>query len=478
MKKPVKPKAVSKVKRSSPTSIARSSKCMHYWFLECHGDPDLKTEPDDGLQFLFDRGLAHESAMIETLSEYHEPVWDGKDWSVGYKSTVKLMRDGVPWIYQGVLRSDRLAGLPDLLQRMDSPSNLGDHSYRPVDIKGHKAITDKDCIQLQAYASLLEPILGYRVGQGAIWLNTGEIKSVDLNNGYDEFLEIMDEMASVYQRATATTSIRCSECGICHWRTFCKDEWGISKSISLLPGVAGKTAMKFHNAGFESWEDLAESTSEEVAERLGINPTTARKHWLHAVARNTKQPQSIRPCSFPKNVPVHFYDIETYGGITYLHGNIRIFKNEREEKQFLAKHPSEEENAWHQYLDYLAVDDEAIIYCWSTYEYGFVNSLWNKYGGNEDGYRLLRDNLIDQCKFTKDHFALPTSSYNIKEVAPVFGFHWDAEDAGGLNSESWYREWLATNDENILRKILRYNLDDVVAMEVIDRSLKTIKKIT
>jgi predicted RecB family nuclease len=57
-------------------------------------------------------------------------------------------------------------------------------------------------------------------------------------------------------------------------------------------------------------------------------------------------------------------------------------------------------------------------------------------------------------------------------VAPYFGFHWHAEDAGGLNSEAWYKEWLGTGDGAILDKILRYNLDDVVAMEEIDRALR------
>ena len=81
--------------------------------------------------------------------------------------------------------------------------------------------------------------------------------------------------------------------------------------------------------------------------------------------------------------------------------------------------------------------------------------------------------MRDQCAFTKQHFALPVSSYSIKVVAPTFGFHWTAEDAGGLNSESWYKDWLEKGDEAVLRKILRYNLDDVLAMEVIDKALRS-----
>ena len=51
-----------------------------------------------------------------------------------------------------------------------------------------------------------------------------------------------------------------------------------------------------------------------------------------------------------------------------------------------------------------------------------------------------------------------------------------AEDAGGLNCESWYRDWLETKDDNLYRKIIEYNLDDVRAMEVIDSALKKLTK--
>jgi len=90
------------------------------------------------------------------------------------------------------------------------------------------------------------------------------------------------------------------------------------------------------------------------------------------------------------------------------------------------------------------------------------------YGGNPLGWHQLGKNLVDQCRFVKGHFALPVFSYGIKQVAPVFGFAWSADDAGGLNSEAWYKEWLESGNE----EILRYNLDDVLAMEVIDQALR------
>ena len=40
--------------------------------------------------------------------------------------------------------------------------------------------------------------------------------------------------------------------------------------------------------------------------------------------------------------------------------------------------------------------------------------------------------------------------------------------------QAWYAEWLATGEERILQKILRYNLDDVRAMAVVDDGLRAL----
>ena len=57
-------------------------------------------------------------------------------------------------------------------------------------------------------------------------------------------------------------------------------------------------------------------------------------------------------------------------------------------------------------------------------------------------------------------------------MAPLFGFTWQAEDAGGLNSELWYEEWLKSGAPALRDKLREYNLDDVRAMERIHERLR------
>ena len=70
-----------------------------------------------------------------------------------------------------------------------------------------------------------------------------------------------------------------------------------------------------------------------------------------------------------------------------------------------------------------------------------------------------------------DSLIWPTDSLGLKKVAPLAGFSWRDEDAGGDNSILWYEIVVTTTDESQRRemseKLLRYNEDDVLATKVL-----------
>jgi uncharacterized protein len=367
-----------------------------------------------------------------------------------------------------------MVGFPDLLKKSEGHSTLGKFTYVPIDIKGHKSVTKKDEYQLQGYGKLLKPILGHELDWGGIWLNTGETEDVDLNSFKNDFQILFETMQSIQEGKEQTEGFRCSECGICGWVDYCFEIWKSNHSCCLVYGITGGTSEKYYGADYRTFEDIAISTPEEISERTGRNIDSAKKTHLLARAWAENSPLLIEPVRFPYDIPIHFWDIETFGSTTYLHGNIRVYKGQREVSQFFADSPKEEKKVWHEFLEYLSKDKKALVYNWADYERSFAVSLWEKYGGNPNGYKHLEHNMHDQCAFFRTHFALPVYSYSIKTVAPVFGFEWRADDAGGLNSESWYDDWLKTGNENIKNKILEYNEDDVIAMEVIDKKLREI----
>lgn len=238
-----------------------------------------------------------------------------------------------------------------------------------------------------------------------------------------------------------------------------------ASELELVRGLSKRDIAKLASIGVESCCALAGMDAEELVARLKWTPNKAWNIVLHARAIRDNKVYVKRVPSLP-NCVIYFYDVETFGGVTYLHGIIKLSREEREEHSFLAKMPREECEIWNDFLEFIAREENpCVIYSWTNYEWQCVSALWEKYGGNKKGWELLKNNLTDQYLLIRDHFALPTRSYGLKSVAPIFGFDWHTPEPSGLKAEQWYRSWLETGDRRLLDEIVTYNLDDVRAME-------------
>lgn len=453
------------MKMIDPETVASASRCLHRWYLDCHGDPGRRGAVP---------AASEEPARrrVQWLTDLVEPIWDGEDPEAGVRTTLQLMGKGHAYVFRGHLAREGMRGRPDLLRRAEGASALGDFTYLPVLIRDEgDRVEKRDVYELLCLAHLLEGALGARPGRGEVWLPRGRVAPVELSPSSADFDALLADMDRVRRGEVVTEGYRCGECARCPWAAHCSSVWEQLSHVCLLRGVTAESVPRFRDAGFSSWKAVAAAGPEKLAEHVGLAPEKARDVWLHARAWSTGRPQARARAEPPEDVPLHFYDIETYAGRTYLHGVVRLFKGGRSEKQFFAAHPGREREAWRAFLDYLAADERAVVYSWTDYERGFVRELWERYRGNPAGWRHLERNLIDQCRFVKDHFALPTASYSLKKVAPLFGFRWATPGATGLLAQAWYREWLETADEVVLSRLLRYNRDDVAAMEVIHRAL-------
>lgn len=77
----------------------------------------------------------------------------------------------------------------------------------------------------------------------------------------------------------------------------------------------------------------------------------------------------------------------------------------------------------------------------------------------------LEPYFFDLYKFVKEHF-IGVYGLSIKHVAPVFGFEWRDDDAGGANSQVWIVEARGAQGHEksqLAQRLLDYNEDDVEA---------------
>ena len=117
------------------------------------------------------------------------------------------------------------------------------------------------------------------------------------------------------------------------------------------------------------------------------------------------------------------------------------------------------------------------FYCYTDAENSRMHEIarrWPDFPGMPDHEAIdafcASDTWVD-LKKNVDALIWPADSLGLKKVAPLAGFSWRDEDAGGDNSILWYELAVTSHDEAERRamseKLLRYNEDDVLATKVL-----------
>ncbi|MGH9350048.1 MAG: TM0106 family RecB-like putative nuclease, partial [Vicinamibacterales bacterium] len=145
----------------SATDLANFLNCRHRTALEmseARGRRQRPAWPDPLRDALFARGLAHERAYVSRLGAAGKQIADLSEIKAhdeALAATRRAMRAGVEVIVQAALAAGRWYGRPDVLLRVDAPSELGAWSYEIADTKLAIETRAGTILQLGLYCDLL-----------------------------------------------------------------------------------------------------------------------------------------------------------------------------------------------------------------------------------------------------------------------------------------------------------------------------------
>jgi uncharacterized protein len=223
-------------------------------------------------------------------------------------------------------------------------------------------------------------------------------------------------------------------------------------SLAFIRGIKGKTLEKLHELGIDSLSDIVSMKS--VLEREFGRERADRIFYQ---AESILEDRCIPFKPLPKLNDGIYLDIESYTHIDFdylfgiLDGDTYI--------AFLARDLMEEKETFKSTIAYLMSTDKP-IYHYHSYELVRFRKLAKKYNINLPNNLFGR--FIDVYKIYSEYVALPLPSYSLKAIARYLGFNWRT-DLNGLVVIDSYKDYIDTNDENVLSEILRYNEDDVRA---------------
>lgn len=472
------------------TDLYNYIQCKHRVYLEKFGDPKLKDKISPFVKLLWERGIQHEEKAIESIRRRKDKTFAEikKDQPANqktFKETLQLMKNGVDYIYQGVLIGDNFSGRPDLLEKVKGRSCFGNYYYIPVDIKagrgyeesesGGRKIKEYYLFQLKFYGLILNKIQSFTSNMGKIINRNGEEIEYDLTLADDKFLKILDDVSKINEGKELYQPIIGGKCENCEWKNYCK-KWAKNKDDLSLIFYVGENKYRLQEYGIKTIDELLNLSIDEWMTNFsrirgeGYFKGIAEKSFLKLYKRAEiykKGKEEIDPgLKLINSKKEIYFDIEDdpTQDISYLFGFwiVNRSNGQGNYKSILAQNIGDEERAVNEVWDFLKDLDGIPIYHYSNHEVAILKGLQEKYKLSEEPLEIFKRNAVDLYKIIIDYTDWPLTSYGLKAICKFIGFKWSSEDAGGANSIEWFSKFLQ-GDRDILKKILEYNKEDCVA---------------
>ncbi len=500
----------------SATDLSKHLACSHLTEVDrARSEKRLDVEPwrDPSVEHRKERGLAHEKAYVDSLLAQGKDVVDlrnpdGEPTEDAVTRTIEAMRAGKEVIVQAKLADGRWLGYADILERVETPSDLGDHSYEVLDTKLAQETTGGTVLQLCLYTDLVARIQGF-VPERMHVVKPGEpferesFRFAEYGAYYRRVKARLEETLDAAPKALyeATYPNPCTHCDICDWWKLCDDKRHEDDHPTLVAGLSNLHAGELIRQGRETLAAFAEVDQPlEQRPQQGSPETYERLQDQARVqldGRRTNEPVTkLLPPEPARGLALlpepddgdlyfdiegdHFYE---GGGIEYLFGLCHRENGELRYTGFWATDRDEERQGFERLIDFLIERWDRYpgmhVYHFAPYEPGAVKRLMGRHGTRQlEVDRLLRGKrFVDLHAATRQGLRASVERYSLKDLERFFGYEREIdlrEASTGRRSIAWALE--RHDKEGVtddLRTLVQgYNREDCEATEALQRWLE------
>jgi uncharacterized protein len=419
-----------------------------------------RTAPDwaaPDLKVIQELGLRHETAYLAHLSAQGLTVEnlghiDHKEEERLLAETLALMDRGAEVIAQGALSDGEWFGRPDVLRRVEKPSERWKWSYEVADTKLARETKATTILQLSLYSDLLKQIQGTM--PEFLWV-------VPPGEGYAGEKYPVLEYAAYYRHvrkrllkavgenvSKETYPEPVEHCKVCRWFRECDQRRRADDHLSLVAGIRRQQRDQFEAWNAETMAKLAavpiplrerpkhgsKAGYERVREqaRVQVEGRTEKK-LKHE--RLLPVGEGMGFCRLPEpSLGDMFVDLEGdpfvgENGLQYLFGfaALDVPVGLKYEKRW-ALNREEEKKGFEWLVDEIMWRREANpkmhVYHFGAYEPGALKRLMGMYATREDEIdRLLRARvMVDLHQACKQGVRASVEEYSLKKVEAFYGF--------------------------------------------------------
>jgi uncharacterized protein len=468
-------------------------------------------------------GIKFEEALEEDLiASLGDQIQQPENRS--FEETVELMNQGVPVIYQGVLRGGSgdiaFSGRPDFLLRSDWRFEFKDGAisakqvdgwsggYTAWDAKLSASAKPEYQVQVGLYVDVLRQLGLCAESNHGLILGSGELAIFDAQTLLSQMIaerepfiqsvQVLIDKAP--QRIEDLGDLICdasSYCDMCEYPDLCAHMRQELNHLQLVAGITKPQIESLNRSGIKTVRELAsfhsatDKLSEVQVEKLA-RQARLQQHTYDTGEHIIEIINEVELAKLPPQNPGDiFFDLEGFtffeepGGLEYLFGFTSIDKGENFHWLW-SDNREEERDAFdkfmHDLLNRVQAFEEMKIYHYAPYETVALKRLAERHRIYEAAVKELIDGgyFVDLYKVVKNSIMVSQEGYSIKLLENYYSFKRVSEVKEAKGSMDAYDQYLAALSDNpasaekIKRQVIAYNQDDCASTLALYRWLRSL----
>ncbi|MEC7583817.1 MAG: TM0106 family RecB-like putative nuclease [Planctomycetota bacterium] len=284
------------MKRSTGTHVYSFAKCQRLAALDLTLSRRERRDPTPWEAFAAKRGRDFEDEYVADLAGVVAPEYPERDFEAGAAATLKLLRAGAPLVHQAVLMTEDRLGLPDLLRKVDGPSELGDYHYEVMDVKTSGQPRSDQILQVLFYSRLLAAVQGRTPEHTGLILKDRREERFVVADFAAVCSEVERDLRRLHDDPDLARPFLQSGCESCHWNHKCLPELEVAGDLSLVQGMTSGIREILEGLGCRTVEDLATFQPETARARGRLDAALLRRLRRAAQATLLGKPVAdVRP---------------------------------------------------------------------------------------------------------------------------------------------------------------------------------------
>jgi len=254
-------------------------------------------------------------------------------------------------------------------------------------------------------------------------------------------------------------------CVDCQFNGDCLKKLKEKNCISLLSGMTPKVIAKYHNKGVTSITQL--SYLFRPRRRTANNERGGYLWELKALAIREHKTFVLQLPALPDSQTAIYIDFEGISdeSLIYLLG-VFIVSDTRPAStfSFWCDREEDQEENFRKLFNLLGEYPETPIYHYGSYENKALKSAVRKWPKLLKQFTPIEKRMVNLLGYLRTHVYPPIYGNGLKELGAYLKFQWNDPEADGLLSLTWHRKWEETRRTEWKDKLIRYNMDDCMAL--------------